>query len=253
MSTKIYNGYLFHADPFVALPIIRETFKATQLEEASRLMTTSVVLNFDLKTVGKPYRGMVDIVNAWHCPLWDTKRIHSFNIWTWKDYTDAMLSPSIKFSRHPSGQYAAQLWDVERNVFRGTWEAFDFVEPYPYWNNSDPEDGVTEEEWGERKVFWSETLGWESGARTPSEVGLEFAPVNTIVWMNATISDIHVPSMDSRQKEISRFFRADEIAKKHGNDTSAIMSEIFMMKPEVPENLFPLMETPVAEMRLSLM
>lgn len=43
---------------------------------------------------------------------------------------------------------------IDADEMQDAWNALDCVEPYGYWDNTDPEDGVSDEDWEARRDAW---------------------------------------------------------------------------------------------------
>ena len=64
------------------------------------------------------------------------------------------------------------------------WESQPEVEPWGYWNNTDQPEGVTEEEWEERRQAWERCLpNWSPPARQALTFQLRCDPTDGIIEM----------------------------------------------------------------------
>lgn len=89
---------------------------------------------------------------------------------TFKDVHD--FSVSGVFLHAPSHNVTLFLLFAGQEEYWRVVRESPFLESYGYWDNTDREDGVTEEEWAERKAVWSEALAGFYGS--PAEQGLCF-------------------------------------------------------------------------------
>lgn len=62
------------------------------------------------------------------------------------------------------------------------WESLDWVEPWPYWNDTDPEEGCSRSDWDQRRAVWDRVLGDDP----PADVGLLWKPSRYRVWGGIT-------------------------------------------------------------------
>jgi hypothetical protein len=73
-------------------------------------------------------------------------------------------------------RYGLALLYTENEEMRKAWESLEFegepvVKPWPYWNNTDKPDDLTDEEWDRRGKDCDEALGGH-GCLAPAECGL---------------------------------------------------------------------------------
>lgn len=107
--------------------------------------------------------------------------------WIVHDYMDdAIREIKIKQTRNPSFDYEFAVCFIpissktlaipytEQKEFRNIWYAQPEVIKYGYWNNVDPDEDCTDEEWNQREKDWDEALPNSSGI--PAENGFSFEP-----------------------------------------------------------------------------
>lgn len=70
---------------------------------------------------------------------------------------------------------------TEQDAYQDAWENVTGAEPFPYWDNADPDDGMTDEEWAARGALWARVL---PGYTAPARIGAcwEFRPRHDLVW-----------------------------------------------------------------------
>lgn len=56
-----------------------------------------------------------------------------------------------------TGRILVRLY-TEHRAMLDAFEAMDEVESYSYWNNADEPDGVTREQWNERRAAWDRVM-----------------------------------------------------------------------------------------------
>lgn len=174
MSTKIFNGYRIsdcahtaHLFQFVTdlraalLPVYRAAYAALVAELA----------------VSAADGGWLDIPDDWG--------LFGDGLWSPLAYADMAATKAHQEIRRtgrrapafdlqcevgmvpdpadPRTAYA--LLYTERDDYREVFEAQPGVRPWPYWNNVDRPDDVTEAEWDERREVWDRVLGDEAPAR----------------------------------------------------------------------------------------
>lgn len=76
---------------------------------------------------------------------------------------------SVCFVADPEDSWhTLALLYTERREYQDLWESIEGVETWPYWNNTDRPDELSQEEWDARGAAWARAIGWKA----PSEVGL---------------------------------------------------------------------------------
>ena len=74
---------------------------------------------------------------------------------------------SLSWGTDPgTGRTMLLLHATEQTVYAEALRSMPGVEPYPYWNNSDHPDDVTEAEWAERKAAWNRMIPRYSASDT---------------------------------------------------------------------------------------
>jgi hypothetical protein len=105
----------------------------------------------------------------------------------------------------------AVLYGEDR--MRAPWIAAQGVEFYPYWDNTDPLEGMTYEQWQDRRQEWGQVLGKDW---TPGKVGFTFT-LSSNDWLGIpTIREIrcHVPSFEERLLHAAEGLLFDEKCKQ---------------------------------------
>lgn len=81
---------------------------------------------------------------------------------------------SLSWGTDPgTGRTMLLLHATEKAAYSDALRSMPGVEPYPYWNNSDHPDDVTEAEWAERKAAWNRMIPRYSVSDTMQEWELE--------------------------------------------------------------------------------
>jgi len=189
MSTRITNGYRLpaHLTLETLMPWVHQVRPVLLAAAAQTLFKDSVkqaVTTFDKRTLKdkglevslgeKAGRGDA-LWGAW-MGLLDEARDASRQ--GRRHFSDAETSLTV--FHHETGLYALLFSQMGRiqEAFEGVAE----VEPFFYWNNTDPLAEFTQEQWDERGEFWDELLG-ESGV--PADNGLTVTLVgDTALWLH---------------------------------------------------------------------
>lgn len=100
---------------------------------------------------------------------------------------------------------------TEKKEINQLWESYDEVSFYGYWNNVDPDENCTEEEWEQRKKDWDIAL---PGIGIPSENGMTIKISEGFPsLMDIDQKDIikNIPSFEERVGVVSNQIIMDEI------------------------------------------
>lgn len=163
MSTKLHHGYRLAegVDPFDFLTAIRAHIDPVRDRADARVLAERAVAIIDKAAVhGLTTHAGDDLADLMKTPLTSAYL-------AWEDEqaklreTDRRQDPNrfkLSFGRDPlTGRYGVLLFADERTLI-AAFEAMTEVEGYGYWNNSDRPDGVTKDEWDERREFWDRVL-----------------------------------------------------------------------------------------------
>ena len=196
MSTKIYNGYRIAStdgarpDPFAVIGDLRPRLTETHRRAGAELLADLAArIHNDGEASDSP-----PIVDAWMQLNKLTKELAD------SPYRNGGMDLDFSVSFHTDPADATVLYAMlftEREDYRETWEATPGVEPWPYWNNCDQPDDVTDEEWDVRRDTWDRVIGWDP----PALRGLHWTPVEAMG---------RVP-MPHRVKDVVREIVGDEL------------------------------------------
>lgn len=98
-------------------------------------------------------------------------------------------------------------------------EAMPEVEPYFYWNNTDKEEGVSEEAWKKRKEDWELAL---SPTWIPSDNGMVFYLNEHVSFVEEHDFKMTYPTVEERAKRIANRLVEVETAKEHRDDWNIV-------------------------------
>jgi len=89
-------------------------------------------------------------------PLWEgfhefetTERLNQFRLTEFQ----------VAFARDPLTRRVHARPYMDADHYRAAWYTLPEVEPYPYWNNTDLPDDVSEDEWEKRSRAWDRVFG----------------------------------------------------------------------------------------------
>lgn len=154
MSIKIHNGYRLTAntDPFAffkhvrtRMVTVRETLDATELMDRA---TTSI----DLADRKGEERASNPLYKAWEQFADEQRKMNPAH----RGHDPHRFQVSFAHDT-PSNRIMCLLFS-QRREFETAWESLAEVEPYGYWDNTDPEEDITPLEWTQRKAAWDRIM-----------------------------------------------------------------------------------------------
>lgn len=154
MSTKIYYGYkLPNIKTVEQLEILRKELinqaKIMKTQIATQLALRSGVFMLDLYKVGFDVPDLKQTVFGYGYQKVN-ERFREFKKQPYRDPFYDLRFEAIVFLTDPM----LAIFIGENKAMRGIFENHKEVEYYGYWNNSDPQEGVTEAEWEQREKDW---------------------------------------------------------------------------------------------------
>jgi hypothetical protein len=171
MSTKIYNGYKTNLSLNELHKVcldLKKTITEKRDEVYKKLITTYALntrakldaglINFDdLKNSSPMSNALFEIRDR-------AKEIQKTQM------RDPVVDFDCEFVFIPLEKYTLAMLYTEKKEFREIWENCGYFENYSYWNNTDPDESVSDEEWEQRGEDW-DVLGYDA----PSSVGMSFS------------------------------------------------------------------------------
>jgi len=105
---------------------------------------------------------------------------------------------------------------TEHQMFQDIWSAAPGVEPWPYWNNSDRPDDLTEEQWDQRAKSWERAL---NGYGPAGEAGIikEVIPIGwtpKMGFLGNAMEEARKIGLVLEEKGLTPALRADTLAKE---------------------------------------
>lgn len=154
MSTKIYDGVRIETDDIFAFTtklhgVIHDVFKILCQE----LVMQEITRTFDSEAGDDPQKILFAAEKRWMKEQGETPS-HSF--------LHDPLRFSFVFGRSASGQLLGNPFSGNHKYTEALM-AMEEIEEYGYWNNTDSEEGVTEEEWDFRRKEWDSMLDPRDG------------------------------------------------------------------------------------------
>ena len=188
MSTKIYNGYKLPNMSLLELhdfcmklkKNIREELEKLYISKLS-LLATNIIDNIKLGFFTTD--SVKEYFNNYNSKNKDTiipslaaeiymhecrKRIKVSN------QRDPFSDFSFDVTFFPTANNILAITFTDQKTFREIWESQSNVEYYGYWNNTDPIDGISYEDWEKRGEEWDEVLGEDA---VPALNGFTFDPI----------------------------------------------------------------------------
>ncbi len=149
MSTVIDNAFrlIRGTDMFDFLDVIAPELREVSENVCIRNLIEEAVAEIDSRVIGNENRPDSS------SPLFDVIQKMRFN-------DDDSLSPweaRLWFGRDKDGHTLLKVQFVDVRLFNVV-SLSPLTEPYSYWDNSDPDPDVPEDEWKERKQHWDEVL-----------------------------------------------------------------------------------------------
>lgn len=161
MSTKIYNGIKFNVKDIHDLT--EKTFAwreriSVLTEEAKIKFLANIIysaldghqLGFLKSNQWKEGSVLRYAIDTYETRLKKTKEQYSSR--------DPAVDMDFSFTVHPHGDEFYGIVFCERNEWNKEFMDLEWVEPFPYWDNTDPPEGISEEDWDERGCLWDSLI-----------------------------------------------------------------------------------------------
>lgn len=172
MSTKLHNGYRLTGPAAdldtvamglrqVFLPLMEREILAEGIANATRM--------WDLHKDGRTPEGLEGT-----SPIGAATREFIENAREERSSPGgrSQFGCDVVFFTDPETGGRLALLFAQRNTYRTAFESISGVEPWPYWDNTDRPDDVSEAEWEERRDTWDRVLPFGTA---PSTVGLSWS------------------------------------------------------------------------------
>lgn len=183
MSTKIHSGYRLRAgvDMFTLAKKTREVFLPILQKDTASELLREIVFAYDRLDFNEDTKQ--DYLRA--------KDLEGKEITEWtvryrciKDLAEYMKENpkwyQIRLGFAPDPETKMMLcYFSGKHVYEDVFEDFNEVAEYGYWNNSEPPENVTDEEWDERKKVWNRVLA-------PTDI------IQTAMLMSSAVADYEI-------------------------------------------------------------
>lgn len=156
-------------------------------------------------------------------------------------------SLDIDYGYPPEGDktHLFVLLHCQQDDYRDAFEALDGVEEFPYWNNSDGPDDMSEHEWTQRRTAWE----WLIEAPRIRDVMDRWTyrsdpEPNLALVLDTDVILSHLPTYEQRAREIARNLTAAEHFEG-ATDISNRLGELFevLSSPRVTQRAHDLIPT----------
>lgn len=190
MSTKIYNGYRIFAndltDAVSQLYALKPQAKQALEDDVTTSFARECIVSYDTVIIDAaitPVKNSVEDDTSSFGHVNAERRDAKFS----KDATMDEKEDQVKME---IALFPVMFTQEGKNYFTFTFysdksgwidEASDKIEFYGYWNNTDPDEDVTEEQWERRRTDWEEALLKNSGV--PQEEGLIVTLAKEYKWI----------------------------------------------------------------------
>ena len=201
MSTKIYNGFKFKKTPTLfEIKELASRFRAIivpiVLKKVNTVIAWKTVCQIDRESLlGKPQK-------EWCNPL--ISAITEFEERERKvretNRRDPLVDMEFNVCILPTKDQTYGIVYTEQNDLLEMWLEQKEIVWYPYWDNTDPMEGISWEDWEERGKEWDQAL--EEGYGIPSQNGMTIEFIHRYSFGMPTADDVLacMPSLEERQK-----------------------------------------------------
>lgn len=193
MSTRVFNGYRLPADTDIAALArdLRARTEPVYQDLALRAVAAAALLLAADGEREKVNADAVEIIGFGQIKSDAIKHLSRYNLFGQAaGLVDAVqevlasrtarhvpfvfdLAFNVVFVSDPAptdtdGNFTYALLYTDRDDFKAVWESTPGVQEMAYWDNSDPDEGMTEAEWDRRGTAWARILGYDA----PGHIGL---------------------------------------------------------------------------------
>lgn len=172
MSISIHNGFrLTGQTPLTLQSAFTEAMAPVLLKRAHQMIFADALYRYDLATIGDEklsgiYQRLMDkdeaSVASWG-ELWES----AYTAFMDDSFNKCYLNAKAVFLDGSDGYDYAMVYGVDtEDVF----SELDGVEEFPYWNNTEHPDDMTEEQWKERLDKWKSVLDFHRSVESQGVV-----------------------------------------------------------------------------------
>jgi len=114
----------------------------------------------------------------------------------------------------PGGRRVLAMLFTQQKALQELWEKQSWVEPYPYWDNTDPPEGMSYAQWNRRGAEWDRAV-WNQDIPSLSGLTAECVPTSLPMPKVVDIMD-HQPTLAQRAKAVALDMVDGECTLEHG-------------------------------------
>lgn len=241
MSTKIYNGYvlpklslkdlhrlvakmrermcliqdeLYHNRVAANITALLDSFYVYPEEEFIKRVKEGYYEEFDLDT--SPLFAVEMVIRERQKRIRDTR------------VRDSLYDFECNMVLIPGGKKIYMLFYAENNAYHEMLKTFPEIRPYPYWNNTDPPDDMTERQWSRRGKEWDWALSFGNGI--PNMSGFTAELVHDMFMPELPKVLACIPPIEKRIKEYAEKFVIRRYMDEHNSGEDKEESTSGLMK-----------------------
>ncbi len=211
MSTKIYNGFRFTQTRLDEIMDLINSWRADMISAAESLSGQVLAIEMTNHIDRLDYFGQLEGEES------EATIERPFMV-ARSSLMDRILEVKKTGRRNPivdfdisvsifphNGRFYGMLF-TEQRAWEKAWMSQDCIESYGYWNNSDPEDGVSDEDWEVRGKVWESILGGPAQWR-PTMAGLD---ATIFIGEDVVYADLlketlgAIPSLEKRARRLAK-------------------------------------------------
>lgn len=219
MSTKVYKGFRFVSNDLLA---IHEKFMAW------RLRIRELTIEYEGRYIARQTVKLIDSFAAGRTTSLPDNPFSKVR----REFEDAQSEIKKTQRRNPTIDwdfevmvmpFRDQVYGIvftDQNDWFTDFMAQDWVEDYSYWNNTDPPDGTSDEEWEIRGELWDSICNQDPSG-VPGRAG--FLADCTVPFRWTTVDDVmpYLPTFEDRLKSAAKagvfMVKARELAPPAGD------------------------------------
>lgn len=220
MSTKIYNGFMFKEN--YSLLYIKEL--ATRFRNIIQPIIVNKVNTIiaDIAVRCIDAQALLGTTNE-NCPL--LAGIHAFEERQHEvkktNRRDPMVDMEFSICIIPTKDKILGITYTEQNDLLRLWLEQEEIVQYPYWDNTDPPEDLSWEEWEKRGKEWDEALKEAHGIPAMNGLTIEFVNQYSYGMPHAEAALACMPTFEQRKKHWTKRLAIDYATKQVGVEDSA--------------------------------
>lgn len=203
MSIKIYNAFKFDKDIEEIHRWFMNEIRPVALKEAQRMAAAKSIRRTVFDFDDLYYRGQVE----------DDDAPDTFH----RIFMNVSFEVESDARKNSEGTVELVLFPFEGNVYGipfgmlSSYKDVSWIKEFGYWDNTDPDETATEEEWAERRRVWKAVLVGEGKSGIPGECGLTLSSnLSFYLQLAKDDWDTHFPTDAERRKRIAQKMVAEE-------------------------------------------